>query len=115
MKIGGIKPIALLVLGYCIETARKESMPEIWTNLKEVEATLNRYISMKALPLNLSPGHISASFLMLEGGYISIERDSQEQGRNLERPFKVRVNPSGKAYYERLKEEIGYEPSGITG
>jgi len=115
MIVAGLKPVAYLILGYSIENMEKSKENLIWVNLKDIELTLQNYIARKSLPLNLTSGHLRAAILMLEGGYITIERDPQEAGRNLEHPFRIRVNPSGKAYFEQLAQEVGYEIKRITG
>lgn len=115
MLIKGIKPVAYLVLGYCIETAQRMGEPFIWANLKDMEAALKSYAARKDLPLNLSLGHIRAALLYLEGGYVTVERDAQEKGRDILHPFRIRVNPSGKAFFSKLAEEVGYPVHNITG
>jgi hypothetical protein len=112
---GGLRPAAYLVLGYCVENLQDAKQPAFWANLKDMSATLVDYVHRKSLPFELTLGHIKATLLMLEGGYVSIERDQKEAGRNLEHPFKIRVNPSGKALFEQLAGEIGYPLKNISG
>lgn len=112
--IGGLKPVGYLVLGYCLENIEQSGESEVWVNMRDMESTLRAYVERKNLPLNLTAGHMKAALLMLEGGYITVERDSREQGRNLEHPFKVRVNPAGKAFFEQLEKEVGYSIKHIT-
>jgi hypothetical protein len=113
--VGGLKPVAYLILGYCLENIEQAGEPAVWLNMSDMEATLRKYVQRKNLPLNLTAGHMKAALLMLEGGYISIERDSKEEGRNLEHPFRLRVNPSGKVLFEELAGEVGYTIKNITG
>jgi hypothetical protein len=115
LLVGPLRGVGYLLLGYCIENIEKAKEPAVWMNLKDMESTLMGYVQRKAIPLELTTGHMKAALLMLEGGYITIERDSREVGRNLEHPFKVRVNPSGKALFEQLAKEIGYPIKNITG
>jgi len=112
--VGGLKPVGYLILGYFLENIEQSREPEVWVNLKDMGVTLLSYVRRKSLPLNLTSGHIKAALLMLEGGYVTIERNSNEAGRNLEHPFKVRVNPSGKALFEELTKEVGYSIKHIT-
>jgi len=113
--VGGMKPVAYLLLGYLIETTESVGQPEVWVNMKDIGMTLVNYVRRKSLPLNLTAGHMKAALLMLEGGYISIERDGREKGRNLEHPFKLRVNPSGRQLFVELSGEVGYAVTNITG
>jgi len=113
--VGGLKPVAYLILGYCLENIEQAGQPEIWVNLNDMASTLKSYVHRKSLPLNLTAGHMKAALLMIEGGYVTIERDSRETGRNLEHPFKIRVNPSGKTLFGQLENEVGYPIKNITG
>jgi hypothetical protein len=111
--VGGLKPVGYLLLAYFLENIELLKEPAVWVNLKDMEVTLMTYVRHKSLPLNLTSGHMKAALLMLEGGYVTIERDSQEAGRNLEHPFKIRVNPSGKTLFEELAQEVGYSIKNI--
>jgi len=115
MLIGGVKPVAYLVLGYCIETAQRMGEPFIWMNLKDLGSTLKSFVARKNLPVNISFGHLRAGMLFLEGGYVTVERDTQEKGRDLSHPFRIRVNPSGKALFDKLAKEVGYPVRNIAG
>jgi hypothetical protein len=113
--VGPLKPVAYLILGYSLEVVdRAEGNPEP-VHLKDIVATLQNYVVRRSIPFNLTPGHIRAALLMLEGGFVSVERDPQEAGRNLEHPFRIKVNPSGKALFDQLAEEIGIPLKNITG
>lgn len=113
--VGPLKPVAYLVLGYSIEVTDRSEEDPAPVNLKDVVTTLQNYVVRRSIPFNLTPGHIRAALLMLEGGFLSVERDSQEKGRNLEHPFTIHVNPSGRALYEQLAGDIGVPLKNITG
>jgi hypothetical protein len=113
--VGPLKPVAYLVLGYSIETADRSRESLAPVSLKDVVATLQNYVVKRSMPFNLTAGHIRAALLMLEGGFLSIQRDPREQGRNLEHPFTIHVNPSGRALYEQLTKETGIPLKNITG
>ncbi len=112
---GPLKPVAYLILGYGIEIAERSEEDPAAVSLKDIVTTLQNYVVRRSIPFNLTPGHIRATLLMLEGGFLSIERDPQESGRNLEHPFRIRVNPSGKALFDQLAAETGIPLKNITG
>ena len=112
--VGPLKPVAYLLLGYSIEVTDLSEEGPASVHLKDIVVTLQNYVVRRSIPFNLTPGHIRAALLMLEGGFVSIERDPQEAGRNLEHPFTIHVNPSGKALYEQLATEIGIPLKNIT-
>jgi len=113
--VGPLKPVAYLLLGYSIEATDLSEEGPAPVKLEEIVATLQDYVVRRSMPFNLTPGHIRATLLMLEGGFVSIDRDPQEEGRNLEHPFTIHVNPSGKALYEQLAAETGIPLKKIIG
>ena len=113
--VGPLKPVAYLILGYCIEVADQSEGDPAPVTLNDIAATLQNYVVRRSIPFNLTPGHIRAALLMLEGGFLSIQRDAQEAGRNLEHPFTFHVNPSGKALFEQLAADVGIPLKNITG
>jgi len=76
--VGALKPVAYLVLGFCLENIEQAKEPSVWLNLKDMAVTLISYVRRKSWPVNLTAGHIKAALLMLEGAYVTIERERDE-------------------------------------
>ena len=114
-QAGGLRPVVYLVLGYCLESAEQAGDLWVWANLKDMESSLKAYVQRHNIPFDVSTGHVKAALLMMEGVYATIERKPEEQGRNLEHSFRIRINPSGKALFEQMAKDVGFPIKNITG